>query len=108
MIPTVTDGQQLQQHLGQTVRLVGTYQQLNVHKRLDRPPTYRGNAYVTLDDGHAVALESLSSVRDAAEIARFEGKRVQVIGTLFGPSYNPSVASLVMPSISDIQSIEPS
>lgn len=110
--PTVISSDQLMPNELETVRLIGDYEQMDVRMRTSDPPVYRGHAAIRLDDGTRILLEPIwdkNAIRTEEEIARFEGKRVAVVGMLFPvapDNFDRVEANLRMPCLSDIESIE--
>jgi hypothetical protein len=96
-------------HLDEQVRLVGVYRQLDMRMRQTPPPEYHGQAAIELTGGWHIALETPTEpegARTADEIARCEGKRVVVVGTLREALNNPEVATMLIQRIVDIKSVE--
>lgn len=91
--------------------VVGTYEQLDVRMRPRGAPVYRGHAVVRLDDDTLVTLEPMwkpEAIRPPDEIARFDGQRVGVRGTVLASAPEPDEpsASIVGPCVSPVDTIE--
>ena len=91
-------------------RVVGTYHQLDTRMRKQGAPVYRGHAAVRLGDGTEVLLEptwSQAAIRDQQERDQFDGKSVEVTGTLHSqPPQSPDqAAQIVAPCVSPVEPI---
>ena len=98
---------------GKKVRVIGRYAQVNVRKRPDLPPLYRGLVALYLEDGAAIFLYPgwhPNAIRQPSEIAQYKNQRVVVLGTVVpempkNPS-DPYAASVIGPCFLSIDSIE--
>jgi len=99
-------------HDGERVVVVGTYGQLDVRMRQKPPPVYRGHVALTMADGNQVLLEPIwadAAIRSEEERAAWDGKEVRVTGRLYarGPEPPEPIATMVVPTLSPVESIEP-
>lgn len=105
----VVSGVQLALREGLMVTIEGTYMELNVNKRSDRPPVYAGRAAVLLSDGSSVILDiDDAGIRNQKEIETFRDRVVRATGrfepycTAWGGGLE---ASIIGPCLRDITSI---
>jgi hypothetical protein len=94
-------------HIHQVVRVVGEYRQLDLRMDAAPPPQYRGQVEIVVEPRLSFVLESLrkpEGVRSTDEIARFEGHRVVVVGTVEAPEFGEG-ASMMIPRLVKVQSI---
>jgi hypothetical protein len=108
----VTSLDELRRASGQGAEVEGRYAQIDVRMRIKGDPVYLGHAAVTLDDGTEVTLEPVwaeQAIRPADEIARCDGHRVRVTGTVHEETPEPPepTASFVSPCISPVDAVEP-
>ncbi len=95
---------------GQRVILMGTYHQVDIRMRRKPPPVYAGHAAIRLRDGTDVLLEpswSVAATRSPEEHARYDAKRVQVIGVVQSEAPKPAepMAYVTGPCMSPVEDI---
>jgi hypothetical protein len=112
-LPKITSWDSISENNEQTVRLVGKYTQIDVRKRPTAPPRYLGHVAIILEDNSRVLLYPIwhpSTIRPAAEIKQFEGKQVEVIGTLVEEAPenpgDPAMPNLILPCMIEVKSIQ--
>lgn len=101
---------EFQDHIGETVTLIGRYENLNVNQRADAEPTYTGRIQIVTSDSIGILLETHDlGLRDETEIKKFLGKKVAVTGVISDNCLawgNGEMASIVAPCIRNIESID--
>jgi len=100
----------VQSSSGQRVVLTGIYHQTDLRMRPKTPRVYAGYVAIRLRDGIDVNLEpswSAAAIRNSEEVARYEGKLVEVIGVVHGEAPEPPepVAYITNPCISPVETI---
>jgi hypothetical protein len=111
-LPTCTTHADCMQLDGRRVRVVGLYQRFEMG--MGRGREFRGHVQIRLADGDGPLLGRHwheESSRDAAELERFEGRRVAVVGTLAAetppkPGEPEHAARLSIAAILSVESIE--
>jgi hypothetical protein len=95
---------------GRRAVLTGIYHQTDLRMRPKPPPVYAGYVAIRLRDGTHVNLEpnwSAAAIRNSEEVARYEGKLVEVIGVIHSEAPEPPepVAYVTDPCISPVEAI---
>jgi hypothetical protein len=97
--------------VGKQVRIIGKYVQVDVRPRPIPPNIYRGHSAIVLENGGGILLypywHSLA-IRPSEEIAKFENKRVIVIGKFVPEAPQPAYghSSIFGPCMLTIDSIQ--
>ncbi|MGM0577780.1 MAG: hypothetical protein ACQEXJ_18790 [Myxococcota bacterium] len=111
-LPLVASADVIAAHDGETVRVEGTYVQVDVRMAKIPPPRHVGHAAVELPDGRRVHLFPIwheEGKRPAAETERFEGRRVIAVGTLHeqAPEEPHGGASPLVPTLDPVEALLP-
>lgn len=96
---------------GERALVVGTYRQIDVRMRKKGEPKYTGHVAVRLMDETDVMLEpswSTAAIRSVAERSQFDGKRVEVIGTIHlrAPEPPEEIAYILGPCVSPVEVVQ--
>ena len=96
---------------GKQVRVIGKYTQIDARRRKEPPPVYQGHVALILADRTAVFLYPTwhpSAIRPAEEIARYNHKKVVVVGKMVpeAPESPQGAASIIEPCMLTIDSID--
>jgi len=103
--------QDLQTEAGKRAAVIGMYLQVDIRMRKKGKSKYAGHVVVRLMDGADVMLEpswSQAAIRSAEERRQFDGKRVEVIGTIHLQTPLPpeDVAYIVGPCVSPVELVQ--
>jgi hypothetical protein len=109
-LPRLTSGADLEAHDMHEVHLIGMYVPFDARVRQEPPARHDGHVGIRLLDGTLVTLFPSwhrHARRPVAEIAQFEGKQVEIVGTLFtrAPACPDGGASLMAACIDDIRGL---
>lgn len=111
-VPVVTTSKDIEDNEGELVHVVGMYRLMDVRKRADPPPVYKGHALVELEDGTRVCLMppwSGDAIRPQEERDQYADQKVVVHGYIVGeaPPDPSGGASIVMPCMARITGVVP-
>ncbi len=107
-LPTVASSADLITHDGAQARVVGTYVERDVRMKPGLSPVHGGHVALELADGTSVSLLPVhhkDARRPEAEVARFGGQQVEVVGVVFrkAPADPSGGASPTGPAVVDVR-----